>query len=93
MSNLKRTAEAAQLSAPEAKWPKLSKDEVKTEIPDDYPVYPTLMDLDYDYRVQVLMWDLYLLELAVGISNEELPETTVKAERQWYQFEFGSLVE
>ena len=91
MPNMKRTAEAAELSTPKAKWPKLTQDEVKTELPDDYPTYPTLMDLDYDYRVQVLMWDLYILELVVGI--EELPEPAVKTEREWYQFEFGKLLE
>ena len=58
---------------------------VKVEPTDDYPVYPTLMDLDPEYAAQVEDWKKFLRE-AYPHHQEA---TRFKTSR--FQFEFGKI--
>ena len=93
MSNSKRTAEMANLFESESKLVKLTQADVKTELEDDYPIFPTLMELNPDYAIKVLQWELHLLENEVNqVLGLELGTMSLKQPpRQWFQFEFGKI--
>ena len=95
MPNLKRTAEVAQLENSNAKKQKILQEDCKTEPIDDYPHYPTLTQLDPDYCLKVLRWELHLIHnsMLLALGKEPLELTPIKVEREWYQFEFGKISE
>lgn len=95
MLNLKRTAEVAQLENSNAKKPKILQEDIKTEPLDDYPDYPTLAQLDPDYGLKILLWELHLIHnsMLVALGKQPLGLAPIKVEREWYQFEFGKISE
>ena len=95
MSNLKRTAEIAQLENSNAKKPKILQEDFKTEPVDDYPDYPTLTQIDPEYGLKVLHWELHLIHnsLLLALGKEPLELNPMKVEREWFQFEFGKIIE
>ena len=58
------SAQIRALENPEVQQPnqKRQKVDVKTELPDDFPEYPTLMDLDPEYGEKVANWNRFLKE-------------------------------
>ena len=95
MPNLKRTAEVAQLENINAKKPKILQEDFKTEPVDDYPDYPTLAQLDPEYALKILLWDLHLIHnsMLIALGKEPIDLKPIKVEREWYQFEFGKISE
>ena len=95
MPNLKRTAEIAQLDCSTAKKPKILQEDFKTEPIDDYPDYPTLAQLDPEYGLKIILWELRLIHnsMMVALGKQPLDLKPIKVEREWYQFEFGKISE